>query len=357
MKFGKYLQRFTFVLMLSLVLALPMSVWGQQKKASVTYMTLPFGTVPYSQAIAFEQVYKKADTWVEWKAQETPGAMYIVRYYFENMGKLASGEVPQVVAPSSTSVLTYLVEGRKPFDKFRLPTNKALMSNPSFIQLFVTFDSSIKDLTDLEGKKVGIDEKSRPFSSTLALLPYFKKGLNSWDKIGWQYLGANNSKDALLNNKVDAHSATFMGSVDVAADGSFYSTAMAPGSADLELMNAGRKLHFLSYDPEIFKKAHDFSTDLPAYPILVKKGSVPGLDRDIYGRLTVGIICVDESMSDDVVQEILRVRWEHWKEFGKYHASLKLLPKNPYPIGTPEEWVHPGVKKAMRNLGIPIPGE
>jgi len=94
-----------------------------------------------------------------------------------------------------------------------------------------------------------------------------------------------------------------------------------------------------------------------SYPILVKKGAVEGLDREIYFRLSVGTIAGDVSMPDNVLQEIIRVRHEYRKELGKYHATLKLLPDNPYPAGIPDKWVHPGVKKAMRNLNIPIPGE
>ena len=60
-------------------------------------------------------------------------------------------------------------------------------------------------------------------------------------------------------------------------------------------------------------------------------------------------------MPDDVVQEIIRVRYEYAEELGKYHAALKMYPKNPYPIGVPEEWIHPGVKKAMQALNIPMP--
>jgi hypothetical protein len=60
-------------------------------------------------------------------------------------------------------------------------------------------------------------------------------------------------------------------------------------------------------------------------------------------------------MPDDVAIEIIRVRHEYRKELGKYHAMLKLLPETPYPIGTPKEYVHPGVIKAMKKLGLPIP--
>ena len=351
------MQKTVLSLFLVAAVFLPGSLWAQQKKVAVTNMTTPFGTPMYTQGVAFEEVFKKAKSWVEWKAQETPGAMYIVKYVFKNQKKIETGQVPQVVSPSSGGVLPFLIEGRKPFTKINIPNNRALFSMPSYSMVFVTFDPNIKSLKDLAGKKVGIAEKSRPFQGVLAIGPYFMKGLKNWKKVKWQFLGAANSKDALLNNKIDAHYATFMGSVDQAKDGSFSTRKLAPGPALLELMNSGRKLYFIPWEPEVIKKSYDFSKDMLSYPILVKKGAVEGLDREIYFRLSVGTIAGDVSMPDNVLQEIIRVRHEYRKELGKYHATLKLLPDNPYPAGIPDKWVHPGVKKAMRNLNIPIPGE
>ncbi len=345
------------VLFLTTVLLLPSTAWSQQKAVAFTNMCTPFGTPMYTQAVAFEEVFKKAGSWVKWKAQETPGAMYMIRYTVQNQKKMASGQIPQVGAISSVGVLPFVVEGRRPFTKFKIPTARAAFSMPSFTTFFVTFDPNIKSLRDLEGKKVGIAEKSRPFQGAIALGPYFRKGLKNWKKIKWQFLGAGNSRDALLNNKIDAHYATFMGSAKVAADGSFYSDAMAPGPAVMQLMNSGRKLYFIPWDPVVFKAAYDFSKDMIAHPILVKKGAIKGIDADIWGRLTTGILQVDETLPDDVLQEIVRVRYQYRAELGKYHGTLTLLPENPYPVGTPDELVHSGLRKAMKNLGIPIPGE
>jgi len=345
------------VLFLAVILLTPQAAWSGEKKGQFTFMTTPFGTVQYTQAIAFEEVFKKAGSWVEVKAQETPGGMYMIRYISENHSKMVSGEEPQVGAISSLGVLPFVVDGRPPFNKFNIPTSRVGFSMPSFVNFFVTFDPNIKSLKDLEGRKVGLVDKARIFQGTIALGPYFKKGLNNWDKINWQFIGTANSKDALLNNTIDAHFATFMGSVKLADDGNFYIDALAPGPAVMELMNSGRKLYFIPWDPEVIKRSYDFSKDMISHPVLVKKGSVAGIEANIWGRLTNGIVQLDATLPDDVLQEMIRVRHTYREELGKYHGTLKMLPENPYPIGTPEELLHPGLKKAMKNLGIPIPGE
>ena len=61
------------------------------------------------------------------------------------------------------------------------------------------------------------------------------------------------------------------------------------------------------------------------------------------------------ALPDDVVEEIVRVRQAHRKEFGKYHAMFKLLPMTAFPLGTPKKFAHPGVFKAMKKPGYPIP--
>ena len=43
------------------------------------------------------------------------------------------------------------------------------------------------------------------------------------------------------------------------------------------------------------------------------------------------------------------------RAFAKYHAALAFFPDTPYPLGSPAKYVHPGVIKAMKKLGYPIP--
>lgn len=328
---------------------------AQEKRIQLTAMTTPFGTAMYSQTVAFEEVFKKAGSWVEWKAQETPGAMYIAKYCFMNAKKMAVGEVNQVVTISSSATLPFVINGRPPFEKIPIPTDKVLFSMPSFVSFFMTFDQKITSLKDLVGKKVGIAEKSRPFQGILAVKPYFEKGLGIWDKINWQFLGAANSKDALLNNKIDACYGSLLGRIETGPDGSYVSRALAPGAAIVELMNSGRKLYFIPWEPELIVSSYDFSKDMISYPILVKSGAFQGLGNDIWGRMTIGMVLGDASLPDDVVAELIRVRHQYREELGKYHATLKLLPENPYPIGTPAEYIHDGVKKAVKALGLPTP--
>jgi|GEM_PF-1033673 TRAP-type uncharacterized transport system substrate-binding protein len=328
---------------------------AEREPVEVINLSTPFGTSIYSGAVAFESVFKKANSWINMKVQPTPGAMYMIRYTHENRDKVLAGQMSQAVCASSVLTIGHTTEGRFPFQKFPLPHTKAIFSSPSFIALFSTFDPNIKTLKDLAGKKVGTSGKAQIFSGLLANQPYFHKGLGIWKQVNWQYLGAANSKDAMLNNKIDVHQSNFRGKIARQADGTYICTKMAPATPTLQLANSGRKLHYIPYDPEVIKKSYDFKKDVRTYPILVKKGAYPGIDKDIWARVAIGIYLADETMPLDVLQEIVRIRHEKRGELAKYHSTLGFFPDNPYPIGVPKAFVHPKLKQAMTNLGIPIP--
>jgi TRAP-type uncharacterized transport system substrate-binding protein len=91
------------------------------------------------------------------------------------------------------------------------------------------------------------------------------------------------------------------------------------------------------------------------FPVLIKKGACKGIDRDIWGIGNIAKVIGSVSMPDNMVEEIIRVRHQYREELGKYHPMLELLPESPYPIGTSKEYVHPGVEKVMKKLGLSIP--
>jgi TRAP-type uncharacterized transport system substrate-binding protein len=190
---------------------------------------------------------------------------------------------------------------------------------------------------------------------SLINVPLFDRGLGIIDDVEWAPLGAIGSKDAFLNGKIDARSSGFGGKIKVADDGTYYFDKVVPNAPTMEILNSGKKVFFLSTDKELVEKAFDFSKDPITTPTLIKKGAFKGLDRDIWalGSL-MGLQC-DSGLPDDVVEEIIRVRHTHKDDFAKYHAALAGFPDTPYPLGTPEKYVHKGVFKAMKKLGLPLP--
>ena len=81
------------------------------RTVEVTALSLPFGTPNYTMCMAFEETFKKANSWVKWKTKETPGAMYILKHLVENKKKIESGELSQAVVPSESGLIKWVTEG------------------------------------------------------------------------------------------------------------------------------------------------------------------------------------------------------------------------------------------------------
>jgi len=327
---------------------------SKKKPVEVVVMTTPFGTNMYSVGAAFEQVFKKAGSWVHIKHQETPGAIYMFNYVIKNREKMIAGKISHTMIVSGVSVLDFLAEGRWPF-KTKWPQIRMIVSTNALTGIFISRNPKVKTMKDLKGKRVGVAEMSRPFVGSLMDVPLFEKGLGIIDDVDWAPLGSIGTKDAFLNGKIDARNSGFGGKIKIADDGTYYFDKVTPDPATMEILNSGRKLSFLSVDRELIEKSYDFSKDPIVTPILIKKGAFKGLDRDIWGRGSLMGLQCDSGMPDDVVEEIIRVRHKYKDNFAKYHASLAGFPDTPYPLGTPEKYVHKGVVPAMKKLGLPIP--
>jgi len=351
----KRLFTIPIVLGLFLLQGLFLSAEAAKKPVDVVIMTTPFGSGMYNIGAGFEQVFKKAGSWVHIKHQETAGAMYSYRYMAKNREKMKTGEVTHTIGVGGIGAVPHVQEGRWPFNKFPWPTTKTLVSTAALVGFYGTFDPSIKTTADFAGKRVCTQERARVFLGLFLDKPLFGKGLGIYDKIKWAPLGDVGCKDAFLNNKVDVVRLSFAGLMRVAKDGTYVVPFMAPIPATLEIMSSGRKLYMIPIESDLIKRSYDFSKDLIVHAALIKKGAMKGINKDIWARAGFGVIHCDAGLPDDIVEEIVRVRHEYRKEFGKLHAALKLMPGTPYPLGSPRKYVHPGVIKAMKKLGYPIP--
>lgn len=327
---------------------------AEHTPVDVVFMTTPFGTHMYSTGAAAEQVFKKAGSWVRVRHQETPGAMYMYRYMVQNREKMQSGKIPHTVVVGSPTMVDFLAEGRKPFDKMPWPTVKALVPIPAVMGLYASFDAGIHSLGDLAGKRVCTGERSRPFQGVILDKPLFG-GMGIYDKIKWSPLGSVGCKDALLNGSVDAIPLRFMGLIDINDDGMFVTPKCAGGPATMEIINSGRSLHFIPMTEQQLAITRKIPGALVQHPIIFKKGAFEGLDQDIMGRAGPNGFLCDASLPDEIVMEIVRVWKTHRSDFATYDAMLGFMPRTPYPVGAEADEVHPAVVKTMQEMGWPLP--
>ena len=323
------------------------------KPQKVIFQTTQFGRAFYDYAFAYEELARKSGSWVELKAEETPGAMFMVKYVHDNIEQIRSGKKPWVVQYCSTNSARFIRNGWAPFTKIPVPGYKVYSSILCRINILGTFDPNIKSAKDLAGKRVAVAAKAAPFNSTLKYVPYFEKGLGV--DVDWQFIGIGQGKDALLNGTVDATVCTFMGEYELAPDGLTYViTKAAPDSATLQLLASGRKLNLIPFDPQVLMSTYKGEGMMVFRPALVKAGAADGIAADVTGLCEFLYMSCDEKTPDDVIIELMKVRYEQAEKFGEYHAMFKMQPKNPFPAGAPKDLIHPAAYKAAKELGFKV---
>jgi len=324
-----------------------------KKKVDITFQTVAFGRAFYDYAFAYEDLARKAKSWVNLKAEETPGAMYQAKYYQQNIDAMRSGKKTWTMSYGSTNSVTFMKYGWGPFKKVPTPGLQVFGSILCRANFLGTFDPKIKTLKDLAGKRVAVASKSAPFNSTLKYIPYFEKGLGT--KVNWQFIGIGQGKSALLNGTVDATICSFMAEYKVAPDGlTMILHKAAPDTATMELLASGKKLNLIPYDPKMLMSVYKGKEMMTFRPAVLKAGAAKGIDYDAKGFCEWLYTAADEQFPVDVLIELLRVRYEHGKKFGNYHAMFKLQPENPFPTGAPKSLIHKGAYAAAKALGFKV---
>jgi TRAP-type uncharacterized transport system substrate-binding protein len=339
--------------MLCFAVTAPVQAAGVHEPVKVTFQTTRFGRAFYDYAFAFEDLCRKSGSWVKLKAEETPGAMFMVRSMRDNLDEMRSGEKPWAIQYASTNSAMFISKGWPPFNKFRVPGYKVFATILCRINVLGTFDKNIKTARDLAGKRVAIATRAAPFNSTLKYVPYFKKGLGV--DVNWQYIGIGQGKDALLNGTVEATVCTFTGEYELAPDGvTFDITKATPDAPTLELLSSGRKLHFISFDPKLLMSTYQGEGMMTFRPAVIKAGAVEGIDKAFTGMSEFLYLSCDKDMPEDILTELLRVRYEQAEKFGDYNAMFKIQPKNPFPAGAPNDLIDSGVYKAAKVIGFKV---
>lgn len=322
---------------------------------TIEVLTLPFGTASYASDMALESLFKELKSPVTLQLKQTPGAMFISRYNFENKQKIREGKTPYTTSLTSSSIIPYMAAALPPYEKYPTEDSRIIFASGGMLIPFVTFKKEIKSPADFKGHKVGVAEKSRPNMSTLPNQPVFDHAYGGYDKVDWQYLGFANSKDAILNGSIDVHLGNLTCNIKQAADGSLYVESGTADPALMEVVSSGNKYHVVSEDPAVLKAAYDPAKHLVHVPVLMKAGTLPGQTQDAWVKGAFIVYAVDKTMPEEVVEEVVYQIFSHKERLSDYYEGFSYMGDTPYPIGMDQRFIHPGMFRAMKRLGIPLP--
>ncbi len=328
----------------------PMSTTAGPKVEVLTQLEAPMGHATLMAFTILGNFIAKKDEWgFILRPQETPGFLYNIREMAQNKARWKN----TVFGTEETIIALAYKAGGTPELKEFLPVKipiawKMLWSEGLASQgmWFITFDSKLKTIADLKGKKLGLGLRTQSdwgMDATLFLNVAY--GIDS-DNTKLFYLGPAKMTDSLLDGKVDA---ICMG---MAAGNAPGKKRWLPSSVYLKLKASGRKLYYIPMDPWAVEKINK------KYGTTYQVEKVPaGTLKDQQGELTVGadraFLAAHPTLPDDLAYKYVMAVAKTVPQIRDYHAIWKYVWNLEGMVsGLTAENTHPGAIRAFKELGI-----
>lgn len=251
-----------------------------------------------------------------------------------NNTAVQNGELEAGMAAADVTRSMYLGEGKfdgKPHEKLRIVANLY----PEDLHLVLPKGSSITDLSDLEGKRVGIAQAGSGTQVAVEMM------LAEWG------VTRDNMEEAELNNSQSAERLA-----DGQLDGYFYAAGW-PVSAMVQLATTkGMELHSFTED-DLAK----INSIIPAYiPSSIPAGVYEGVDYEVKTPAVSALLVVSSDLSDELVFGITEALWNDntRKLLDNGHAKGKQITPDTAldgieALGVP---LHPGAEEFYKKAGL-----
>ena len=251
-----------------------------------------------------------------------------------NNAAVQNGELEAGLAAADVTRSMYLGEGKfdgKPHPKLRIIANLF----PEDLHLVLPKGSSINDLADLKGKRVGIAQAGS--GTQVAVLQM----LEAWG------VNRDNMEEAELNNSQSAERLA-----DGQLDAYFYAAGW-PVAAMVQLASTkGMSLH--SFNEADLSKINGI---IPAYiPSKIPGGVYEGVEADVLTPAVSAMLVVSSDLDDELVYGITKAIWNDntRKLLDNGHAKGKQITPDTALDGVAELGVplHPGAEKFYKEAGL-----
>ncbi len=251
-----------------------------------------------------------------------------------NNTAVQNGELEAGMAAADVTRSMYLGEGKfdgKPHEKLRIVANLY----PEDLHLVMPKGSSINNLGDLAGKRVGIAQAGS--GTQVAVLQM----LEAWG------VTRDNMEEAELNNSQSAERLA-----DGQLDAYFYAAGW-PVSAMVQLATTkGMELH--SFSDEDLTKINEI---IPAYiPSMIPAGVYEGVDYEVKTPAVSALLVVSSDLSEELVYGITQALWNDNTRnlLDNGHAKGKQITPDTAldgiaALGVP---LHPGAEKFYKEAGL-----
>jgi len=256
----------------------------------------------------------------------------------ENLEMLRNKEVKLAIiggAPSSNAYKGEEKYAGKPITNIRYVT--ALW--PEAMQIVYRTGTGIESFKDFPGRKIAVGPAG---GGGTVYFPILLKQIESlsFDDFQPQFLGYSDSAQAMQNRLIDA---CFLG-------GGF------PTSAVSQLYASQVSVDMIEFSDEDVASVRDAAPYFTR--VVIEKGTYPGQEEDLDLMGIKSTLVVEESVSEDLVYEMLKSIYDHDLEgLKEKHGALKTLSLEEALSGLTSVPLHPGALKFYQEHNVDIPAD
>ena len=310
---------------------------------SVPVLVAPFDAGPLAgDTILMNQMIQSGEPTIL-IPQETPGYMYNIR-------EMARGKRwATTVFNTEDTIIQLAFNGGSDAIKEYLPQKISVQFKLIYCEawwgagkVFVTYDPTLKSLSDLKGKRISLGLRSQSdWGVYPRLFLEYGYGIDR-DNADIRHLTPVSFAQQLLD-----------GATDLAAGGygtepSLQSWLQLPPV--LRMDAAGRDMHYLGIEANVVNALNaKFNTTW--VPIIIPAGTLPGQKKDLPSAINRGYkaahIQFPEQLAYNIVMSVAKLA----AKMRDLHANWRLWSPELMVSGLSDENVHPGAKKAYQELG------
>jgi TRAP transporter TAXI family solute receptor len=257
-------------------------------------------------------------------AQSTPASV-------DNMKLIRDGKADLAFTLADTAYDAINGKGRfaPPEAKVDAKTIAVMYSN--YDHLVAKAGAGINTVTDLKGKRVSIGAAGSG-TETKAIRVLEAYGLNATTDIQPQRLAAQDSADALRDNKLDA----------------FFFDGGLPTSAVADIANS-TSVKLIDQTDAIAKMNAKYGNFY--FAAKIPKGTYKGQDADVVTAGTANLLVVPSSFDGALVQAILKAMFDNQADLVLVHPEAKNLKLETATQGSPIDF-HPGAIDFYKSKGV-----
>ncbi|MER3481920.1 MAG: TRAP transporter substrate-binding protein [Meiothermus sp.] len=286
---------------------------------STTGVYFPIGT-------GIAKLVNDANIGVRANARSTGGSIF-------NINALGSGELQMALAQNDIAYYAYNGTGIPAFDGKPVKSIRAIAGlYPEVVHVIARADSGIAKIGDLKGKKVVVgDVGSGTEANTRQILEAYKL---TFDDLGQTIRVSASQGVALLQ--------------DGKADALFYTVGL--GASAIQQAAQTVKLRVVPVD---FNEIKAIAQKYPFYTsVNIPGGTYKGIDVTTPTVAVLSILLASESLSADVVYNMMKATFDNDANFKKIHPNLERFYSAQKAVRNLPVPLHPGAEKYWKEKGV-----